>query len=151
MRYRTGDLVKGGITYKKCPYCKRTVPRISSEISRVSNIRNLMMSKIKGTLVNLNAFGSILEGEKKIDEWQIEIRKKDNDPYEIDELIIYVSLAGNVDHQILKENLNSRIQAATEIIPNKIIILPHKEILERVEMETSSKVKRIIDLRPKGR
>jgi hypothetical protein len=107
------------------------------------------MSKIKGTLVNLNAFDSILEGEKNIDEWQIEIRKKDNDPYEIDELIVYASLAGNIDHQALKENLNSRIQAATEIIPNGLIILPHKEMLERVEMETSSKVKRIVDLRPK--
>ena len=108
-----------------------------------------MVSKIKGTLVNLNMFSEILESEKKVDEWQIEIRKKDNDPYEIDELIVYVSLAGDIDHQTVKENLNSRIQAAMEIIPNRIIILPHKEILERVEMETSSKVKRIIDLRPK--
>jgi len=149
LRYRTGDLVKGGITYRRCPYCKRTVPRISSQISRVSNIKNLMTSKIKGTLVNLNMFSEILESEKKTDEWQIEIRKKDNDPYEIDELIVYVSLAGDIDHQIVKENLNSRIQAATEIIPNKIVILPHKEMLERVEMEISHKVKRIIDLRPK--
>lgn len=149
LRYRTGDLVKGGITYKRCPYCRRTVPRISNQISRVSNIRNLMVSKIKGTLVNLNVFSSILESEKKVDEWQIEIRKKDNDPYEIDELIVYVSLTGDIDHEILKEGLNSRIQAVTEIVPNKIIILPRKEMLERVEMETSHKVKRIIDLRSK--
>src|SRR3989338_573554 len=120
LRYRTGDLVKGGITYKKCPYCKRTVPRISSQISRVSNIKRLMVSKIKGTLENLNMFSEILESEKMVDEWQIEIRKKDNDPYEIDELIVYVSLAGDKDHQIVKENLNSRIQGATELMPNRI-------------------------------
>lgn len=149
LRYRTGDLVKGGITYKKCPYCRRTVPRISSDISRVSNIKNLMVSKIKGTLVNLNMFSEILESEKKVDEWQIEIRKKDNDLYEIDELIVYVSLAGDMDHQAVKENLNSRIQGATELVPNKIIILPHKEMLGRIEIETSNKVRRIVDLRLK--
>src|SRR3989338_4584846 len=117
LRYRTGDLVKGGITYKRCPYCRRTVPRISSRISRVSNIRNLRVSKIKGTLVNLNMFSEILDSEKKVDEWQVEIRKKDNDPYEIDELFILLSLDADIEHQALKEKLINRIQAATEIIP----------------------------------
>jgi phenylacetate-coenzyme A ligase PaaK-like adenylate-forming protein len=149
LRYRTGDLVNGGITYRRCPYCKRTVPRISSSISRVYNIRNLKFSKVKGTLVNLNTFCTILETEKKVNEWQIEIRKKNDDPYEIDELIIYVSLEGEMDQQALKERLASKIQAATEIMPNEIIILSYKEMLERVEMETSHKVKRIVDRRPR--
>lgn len=149
LRYRTGDLVKGGITYAKCPDCKRTVPRISSQISRASNIRSLKLSKIKGALVNLNAFSSILEAEKGIEEWQIEIRKKDNDPYEIDELIIYLSLGHGVDEQLLKDKLSSKIHTATEVTPNEIIILPYKEMLTRVEMEISHKAKRIVDIRPK--
>ncbi|MEK7377087.1 MAG: AMP-binding protein [Candidatus Margulisiibacteriota bacterium] len=44
-RYRTGDLVKGGIIYAPCPHCGRTVPRISSNISRASNIKDMMLSK----------------------------------------------------------------------------------------------------------
>jgi phenylacetate-CoA ligase len=149
LRYRTGDLVKGGIVYTKCPYCKRTVPRISSQIIRASNIKSLRLSKIKGALVNLNAFGSILEAEKGVEEWQVQIRKKYNDPYEIDELVIYLSLVSGVDQQLLKEKLNNKIHSATEVTPNEIVVLPHKEMLERVEMETSHKAKRIVDIRPK--
>ncbi len=147
LRYRTGDLIKGGITYLKCPYCKRTVPRISSSITRASNIKNLKLSKVKGTLVNLNIFSSVLEEEKEITEWQVEIRKKDNDPYEVDELVIYLSLKTQVNQQNVVGKLKSKIQALTEVNPNEIIILPHKEMLERVEMEISHKVKRLVDRR----
>lgn len=149
LRYRTGDLVKGGIIYTRCPYCKRTLPRISSDISRQSNIKDLMLSKIKGTLVNLNDLNAILEQEREIEEWQVEIRKKNNDPYEVDELLIYLSLTKDADSQSLKERLNSQIQLLTEITPNEIFVLSHQEMLERVEMESSHKVKRLVDNRPK--
>ena len=150
LRYRTGDLVKGGITYEKCPYCKRRVPRISSEITRAYNIKSLRLSKVKGALVNLNTFGQILEGEQGVEEWQVEIRKKDNDPYEVDELIIYVSLGRGADQQEIKERLKNKIHDATEVTPNEIVVLPHKEMLEQVEMEIAHKVKRLVDKRPKA-
>lgn len=148
LRYRTGDLAKGGITYKRCPYCKRTVPRISAEISRASNIKDLALSKVKGTLVNLNTFGEILEAEKGVEEWQVELKKKDNDPYEVDELYVYVSVRSDSQPQALREMLRHKIHSATEVSPNDIVILSHKEMLERVEMEVSSKVKRFVDRRP---
>lgn len=150
LRYRTGDLVKGGITHQRCPYCKSTVPRIAAEIYRASNIKDLMLSKVKGTLVNLNTFGEILEAEKGIEEWQIELKKKDNDPYEVDELYIYLSIRNDCEAQALKEELRHKIHSATEITPNDIIIIAHKEMLERVEMEVSNKVKRLVDKRPRG-
>ena len=149
LRYRTGDLVKGGIIYSGCPYCKRTLPRISSEIYRASNIKNLQLSKIKGALVNLNDFWAILEAEREIEEWQVELRKKNNDPYEVDELAIYLSMRPDVDAEALKERIKNKIYTATEVTPNEIIVLPRKEMLERVEMEISHKAKRIVDLRPK--
>lgn len=149
LRYRTGDLVKGGITYSPCPYCKKTVPRISSGIYRAFNIKNLQLSKVKGTLVNLNSFSAILEAEKGIEEWQVEIRKKDNDPYEVDEVVIYMSVGTGHDPKRLKEELKHKILSATEITPNEIIILSHVEMLTRVEMEISHKVKRLVDKRPK--
>ena len=149
VRYRTGDLVKGGIAYASCPYCKRTVPRISSSIWRAYNIKNLRLSKVKGTLVNLNSFSAILEAEKGIEEWQIEIRKKDNDPYEMDEVVIYLSVRDGVDEQKLKEGLTHKILSSTEITPNEIVVLPHVQMLEKVEMEISHKVKRLVDRRPK--
>lgn len=149
LRYRTGDLVKGGITYAPCPYCKRTVPRISSDIGRAHNIKSLRLSKVKGTLVNLNVFGAILEAEREIEEWQVEIRKKDNDPYEVDELVLYLSLRAGSNQEELKTRLKNKIHTVAEVTPNEIIILPHKEMLARVEMEVSQKIKRLVDKRPK--
>ena len=149
VRYRTGDLVKGGISYQPCPYCQRTVPRINSQIYRASNIKDLKLSKLKGTLVNLSYFGEILEAEKGVEEWQIEVRKKDNDPYEIDELVVYLSLKPEVEPQALKVSLREKMLSTTEVSPNEIIVLPHKEMLEQVEMEVSHKVKRFVDKRPK--
>lgn len=149
LRYRTGDLVKGGITYKPCPYCGLTVPRISSNITRVSNIKSLKLSKIKGSLVNLNILSHILDNNINISEWQIEIRKKDNDPYEVDELVLYIALKEKTSSDQLQKELKRQILVECEVSPNGIIILTLDEILKRLEMETATKEKRIIDKRPK--
>ena len=149
LRYRTQDLVKGGIIYERCTHCLRRVPRIASDITRATNIKDLRLSKIKGTLVNLNDVSLILDSQKGIEEWQVELRKKDNDPYEVDELVIYLSLTSDSDPATLGEDLKSQIKTATEVTPNAIIILAHKEMLERVEMESAHKAKRFIDTRPK--
>lgn len=148
LRYRTGDLVKGGITCQPCPYCRRQVPRISSEIYRAHHIKNLKLSKVKGTLVDLNAFGKILEAEKGVEEWQIELRKKDNDPFEVDEVALYLSVSNGIDSEKIKEKISQQIKTATEVSPNEINVLPHAQMLEKVEMEVSHKAKRIVDKRP---
>ena len=148
IRYRTGDFVKGGITYSPCPHCGRTVPRISSDISRSSNIRNLQLSKIKGTLINMNDLECFLDNKKEIDEWQIEIVKKDNDPYEVDELMLYVCPFGDVNKEEFAHRLNDNILSATEVTFNKIIFVSADEIRRRTEIESAVKAKKIVDKRP---
>jgi hypothetical protein len=103
---------------------------------------------VKGTLVNFSLFGEILEGEAGVDEWQIELKKKDNDPYEVDELYIYLSIRNEVNPQAIRDALKNKIHSATEVTPNDIVMLSRKEMLERVEMDVSSKVKRFVDRRP---
>jgi len=149
LRYRTGDLVRGGITYSPCPYCRRTVPRISSDIVRASNIKNIQLSKIKGSLVNLNDLVLLLDDKEIIDEWQIEITKKDNDPYEVDELILYISLLRQVNTEEFRQRLNKDIFSSTEVSFNKINFVSRQEILKRIEIESAVKAKRIVDKRPK--
>ncbi|MBI5124551.1 MAG: AMP-binding protein [Candidatus Omnitrophica bacterium] len=149
IRYRTGDLVKGGIMYEPCPYCGRTVPRISSDIVRASNVKCLDMSKIKGSLVNMNVLEHLLDGMGEIDEWQIEITKKDNDPYEVDELVLYMSLCRDIDKTALRERINNEALSGTEVSFNKIEIVPRDEIQRRIEIESAAKAKKIVDKRPK--
>jgi len=149
IRYRTGDYVKGGITYKPCPHCGRNVPRISSDITRLSDVKDLQLSKIKGALVNLNHFSSILSNIKSIDEWQIEICKKENDPYEVDQVKLFLCPTSDCDRVNLEEEIKKKILLATEISPNEIHFVGLQEMVNRLDLELANKAKRIIDTRPK--
>src|SRR3989344_5845828 len=148
VRFRTGDFVTGGITHEPCPYCKMTVPRIGSDITRLSDVKDLKLSKIKGTLVDLNHFISVLTDMDSIAEWQLEIRKKDNDPYEVDEVVVYVCGKNGVNQSSLGEEIKRNILMVTEITPNEVVFLPLPEIVKRLELETASKETSINLLRP---
>ncbi len=150
IRYRTGDFVKGGITHEPCPHCGRHVTRISSDITRLSDIKDLQLTKIKGALVNLNHFTAILSDVEMIDDWQIEIRKKNNDPFEMDELVVYVCVRDTDAQDQLEEEIKREMLLATELAPNAIYFVSREEIVKRLELETANKDKRIIDSRPKN-
>ena len=148
LRYRTGDLVKGGITYAPCPHCRRSLPRLSSDISRASNVKNLQLSKIKGTLVNLNHLEYLLDDEKIIDQWQIEISKKENDPYEVDELNVFLSAHGSVDEARFGKLLNDKVSTSCEMTFNSIVFVTAGEMKNRLGLESAVKAKKIVDRRP---
>lgn len=149
LRYRTGDMVKGGITYSPCPHCGMTVPRISSDIVRASNIKNVQLSKIKGSLVNLNDLERLLDDKPEINEWQIEIVKKNDDPYEVDELALNICLSPNVDKDEFSRLLNAEVLCRAEVSFNRIRYVSHQEISEKIEIESAVKAKKIVDKRPR--
>jgi len=134
LRYRTGDLVKGGIIYEPCPFCGRRTLRLSSDITRLSENKDIHLSKVKGTLV---------------DEWQLEIRKHNNDPYEVDEIVMYVTSQTGADQSVLSQVIKEKLTGATEVTPNEIKFIPLDEMVKRLELETANKEKRILDVRPK--
>ncbi|MCA9403673.1 MAG: AMP-binding protein [Candidatus Omnitrophica bacterium] len=150
LRYRTGDFVRGGIRYDKCPYKNWFVPRLSSDIGRLSDVKDLQLSKVKGALVNLNHFGAVLSDLPVVDEWQLEIRKKDDDPYEVDELVVYVCVKSDCDRPALERKIRQEMVAATEVAPNKIVYIEHPEMVERLQIEVANKEKRVVDARPQG-
>ncbi|MHB1652957.1 MAG: phenylacetate--CoA ligase family protein [Desulfitobacteriaceae bacterium] len=150
IRYRLGDIVTRGITYGPCPVCGRTVPRIGSDISRKTDFKDLALSKVKSTLVNLNAFFTIVGAHPDVVEWQLEIKKRNNDPFDDDELYIYIAPKMGVDFGKLKDELKTQIISQTEISPTEIVSCSIEEILQRLGMETEIKERRIVDLRPAG-
>jgi phenylacetate-CoA ligase len=149
LRYRTGDFVKGGITYGKCPYCGRMTLRLSSDITRLSDNKDIQLSKVKGTLVNLSHFAEVLNGIPQVDEWQLEIRKHKNDPYEVDELVVYITSHAEANQSALSQLIKDKLTGATEVSPNEIKFIPLDEMIKRLELETANKEKRILDSRPK--
>ena len=145
LRYKTGDI--GKIYYDKCS-CGRTVPRISADIERKSEFKKFNLAKVKGSLVNLNTFFDIMMGHKAVDEWQVEIKKKNDDPYEVDELILYVAPKKSIDFNKLRKDLKEKIFNSMEIT-TEIIKMNLNKLLERLGMETELKEKRIVDTRTK--
>jgi len=85
LRYRTGDFIDGGLTYEPCPHCGRTLPRLVGNISRKSEVKEMNLDKLKGTLVDFNELEHVLDDAPHIGAWQIELRKLRDDPMEIDE------------------------------------------------------------------
>ncbi len=149
LRYRTGDFVKGGITHEPCPYCGRQTLRLSSDITRLSDNKDIYLSKVKGTLVNLSHFAEVLSGIPQVDEWQLEICKHKNDPYEVDEMVMYVTPQAGANQNTLSQLIKDKLTGATEVSPNEIKFIPLDEMVKRLELETANKEKRILDSRPK--
>ena len=147
LRYKTGDITKG-IYYEKCPHCQRTLPRIDASIERSSEYKEFRLAKIKGSFVNLNVFFPIMMSNKDVEEWQIEIKKKNNDPYEVDELIVYVAPKKQANFKKLRRNLMNEIIEEAEVKP-EIVKINLKELLNRLGMETELKEKRVVDNRKK--
>lgn len=147
LRYRTGDILNGGITREPCPGCGRIVPRISSNISRSSNVTDFHLTKVKGSLVNLNALADVMSSHGAVDEWQLVIGKRNNDPFDVDELLLSVALLAGKNEERAVEDIENCIQNAMEVRPTRTEVLPRDEILERIGMETQLKENRIVDLR----
>jgi len=145
LRYKTGDITSG-LYYEKCHQCGRYLPRIDGAIERSSEYKEFKLTKIKGSFVNLNIFFPMMMSNKDIEEWQVEIRKKYNDPYEVDELIVYVAIKKKANFEKLKNELRNRITSEAEIMP-EIVKVELNELLRKLGMETELKEKRIIDTR----
>ncbi|MHC1585039.1 MAG: phenylacetate--CoA ligase family protein [Candidatus Syntropharchaeia archaeon] len=147
LRYRTGDIVEGGMTLEKCEHCGRTVPRLGTDIKRRSDMKEFKLEKVKGTLVDMNAFFPTLTNIRDIDEWQVEIRKKNNDPYEVDEIVVYVAPKPGSDLSKLKNEIKKELMEKIEVSPNEIVFCSLEEVLDRLGMEKELKEKRVLDLR----
>ena len=145
MRYRTGDICEG-MSYEPCEHCGRTVPRLHYDIQRKSEFKELQLSKVKGELVNLNAFYHVLHGLEEIDEWQVEIGKRDNDPYEVDELIVRIACVHGESCDRCDHLVEQRVHDVVGV-GAKIFSHTREDMVERLGMEKELKEKRIVDRR----
>jgi phenylacetate-coenzyme A ligase PaaK-like adenylate-forming protein len=149
MRYRTGDIAEGGLTWEKCPNCGRTCQRLLGPISRVSEVRELHMDKLKGTLVNFNLLEHLLDDQKGIVAWQIELRKRHDDPLDTDEVHLHLTPEAGVRESDLKLAVTRRFHEATEITPNALHFHPLAEMREQLGVGLLLKEEKLVDHRPK--
>jgi phenylacetate-coenzyme A ligase PaaK-like adenylate-forming protein len=148
LRYRTGDLIDGGLVYEPCPHCGRAMPRLVGQISRSSEIREMHLDKLKGTLVDFNQLEHALDNFDSIGTWQLELRKAHDDPLDLDELILHVEKNGHGDEAGLRRELEERIAAVIEMHPNRIIFETAEEMRTLQGVNRQMKEQRVVDHRP---
>jgi phenylacetate-CoA ligase len=148
LRYRTGDVISGGLFHEKCPHCGRRVPRLVGDVSRTSEVREMRLDKLKGTLVDFNQLEHVLDKSEGVATWQLEIRKAHDDPLEVDVLILHVQKQNGADEAQLRDELQERFVAETEIHPNKILFHSAQELRRMQGVGTQLKEQRIVDHRP---
>jgi phenylacetate-CoA ligase len=149
LRYRTGDVIDGGLTYEPCPHCGRVMPRLVGNISRRSDIREMQLDKVKGTLVDFNELEHVLDGMERIGSWQIELRKAHNDPMEVDELVLHVAAVDGADEAGLSNEIARRLFERVELHANRIEFHTDAEISRLQGVGEKLKEQRISDQRPK--
>jgi phenylacetate-CoA ligase len=148
LRYRTGDYLDGGLTYEPCPYCGRSLPRLRGNIARRSDIRELGLDKLKGTLVDFNELEHVLDDDPQIGAWQLELRKVNDDPHELDEIVLHAHITHKTDEAQLRRELSRRCFARTGVHPNRILFHNNEDMQQLQGVGRLIKEQKFVDHRP---
>ncbi|MCL4478571.1 MAG: hypothetical protein M1381_05660 [Deltaproteobacteria bacterium] len=145
-RYWTGDLVKGGISYDRCPRCGLTAPRMYPPIIRYDKD----FTKIRGTKVLLPDFITAVRDTPGVSSFQIIINKKSqNDPFSMDVIKLRISIHKDAQEDTVKEALNHRVKAFIELTPDEIIFEKDEKAIETdLFAKTGIKAEYVVDKRP---
>ena len=108
----------------------------------------MRFDKIKGTLVDFNVLEHVLDDSQHLASWQLELRKHNDDPLELDELILHVQKAGAVDDAKCARELRRSFTDRTEIQPNRIVFHDREEMTELLGVGAKLKEEKIVDHRP---
>jgi hypothetical protein len=79
----------------------------------------------------------------------LELRKANDDPLELDELILHVEKLGPGDESHLCRELNERIASVIEMHPNRIVFQSAEEMRGLQGVGVEMKEQRLVDHRPK--
>lgn len=144
LRYRTGDMVKEGLVWDKCPATGLLLPLLGTTITRVSEIK-----KLKDTLVDFNAMFSLLQSAPGVVEWQIVIDKAQGDEFGKDVLRLNVALDANTAPADFEAHIRAEFPRQFEIGLDEVRFFSRGELCAELGLDTLPKEARIVDKRPK--
>ncbi len=124
------------------------MPRLVGRIARNSEIKEVTLDKLKGTLVDFNELEHVLDDAPHIGAWQVELRKVHDDPLELDEIILHVNQTNGADEARLRHELSERCHRQTDIHPNRILFHDAEEMQRLQGVGTLLKEQRLVDHRP---
>jgi phenylacetate-coenzyme A ligase PaaK-like adenylate-forming protein len=147
LRYRTGDKIEKGLVYETCPCCGRTLPRLVGNISRVSDVRSMQFGKVKGTIVDFNELELVLDDVPGVASWQIELRKANDDPMDLDEIVLHLATESGSSEETVEAAVKEKLQAGFEIRPNRVEFHTSAKLRELQEVGVALKERKVIDRR----
>jgi phenylacetate-CoA ligase len=148
LRYRTGDVTDGGLVRTPCPHCNRTCPRIMGNITRLTDRHRLHIDKLKGTLVDFGALEHLLDDTREIGAWQIELRKRHDDPLECDEVIVHVVPMSGQSLETIRPVIMRRFHELAEFSPNDVRLHDWDEMRQLQGVGVQLKEQKVVDHRP---
>ena len=106
------------------------------------------LDKIKGTLVDFNELEHVLDDAPHVGAWQVELRKVNDDPLEVDEVILHLQKVNGTDEQEVSREVSERCLAHLEIHPNRILFHSASEIRRLQGVGKLLKEQKVVDHRP---
>lgn len=145
VRYWTGDLIKGGMTWSRCPKCGWTFPRIYPPICRA--VKDF--TKIKGTRVDLSVLIEAVRDTRGVRHFQALLEKENpDDEFSRDVLSIHVVAEPGHDTVAIEEALRERVKYHTEVHPDRIVFESGDSDLEqRLFARTGIKAEYVVERR----
>ncbi len=107
----------------------------------------MRLHKIKGTLVDFNEIEHVLDETDEIGTWQVELRKLNDDPLELDTVILRATLSKGIQPEKTKKLLETRLMQTAELRPNRIEFCSESEMRQLQGLGTALKEERIVDHR----
>lgn len=145
VRYSTGDLIQGGMRWKKCSYCGFTFPLMTGPIARAKKD----FTKIKGTRVSLLELVETIRSTRGVRNFQAVITKEnENDDLSRDRLVLRISPEDGTSRDALTELVKKRVKSATEVTPDTVLFEENSEKFEQeLFARTGIKADYVVDKR----
>ncbi len=144
VRYWTGDLVKGGMVYTRCPRCGYTFPRLYPPICRAEKD----FTKLKGSRVDLSNLVETIRNTPGVRNFQVLLESESPEPGARDVLEVHLVAEPGRDRAVLEEQLCARVKMMTEVTPDRVIYEDDEAAFEkRLFARTHVKAEYVIERR----
>jgi phenylacetate-coenzyme A ligase PaaK-like adenylate-forming protein len=145
IRYWTGDLVKGGLVWNRCPKCGYTFPRIFGPVCRAEKD----FTKIKGTLVDLSDLIESIRGTAGVRLFQVTLANEDAQGELCQDCFsIHIVCEPGRSRIDVEQQLRQRVKQATDVSPDAIDFdLDEAELQKRLFARSEVKAEYIVELR----
>ena len=109
----------------------------------------MQLDKIKGTLVDFNELEHVLDDMPHVGSWQIELRKANDDPMEVDELVLHVCLSDGGEESLISQEIKRCLFERAELHPNRIEFHSDAEMRRLQGVGEKLKEQKVVDRRSK--